>query len=45
MHHQEYMLNSNTVIIDCNKNKHDTVIHGNISIKKTNESINKTIRT
>ena len=25
---------------DCNKNKDDTVIHGNISNKKTNESIN-----
>ena len=33
------MLNSNTVITDCNKNKDDTVIHGNISNKETNESI------
>ena len=38
--HQEYMLNSNMVITDCNKNKDDTVIHGNINNKETNESIN-----
>ena len=38
--HQEYMLNSNMVIADCNKNKDDTVIHGNINTG-TNESINK----
>ena len=28
------------VITDCNKNKNDTVIHGNINNKETNESIN-----
>ena len=28
------------VINDCNKNKDDTVIHGNIKNKETNESIN-----
>ena len=38
--HQEYMLNYNIVITDCNKNKSDTVIHRNIKNKKTNESIN-----
>ena len=38
--HQKFMLNSNMVITDCNKNKDDIVIHGNINIKKTNESIN-----
>ena len=38
--HQEYMLNSNIVITDCNKNKGDTVIHRNIKNKKTNEGIN-----
>ena len=34
------MLNSNMLINDCNKNKDDTVIHGNIKNKETNESIN-----
>ena len=38
--HQEYMLNSNMVITGCNKNKDDTVIHGNTKNKETNESIN-----
>ena len=38
--HQEYMLNYNIVITDCNKNKGDTVIHRNIKNKKTNEGIN-----
>ena len=38
--HQEYMLNSHMVITDGNKNKDDTVIHGNIKNKETNESIN-----
>ena len=38
--HQEYMLNSNMVIIDCNKNKDCTVIHRNINDKEANESIN-----
>ena len=38
--HQEYMLNSNMSITNCNNNKDDTVIHGNISNKETNESIN-----
>ena len=28
------------VITDCNKNKDDTVIHGNVSNKEKNESIN-----
>ena len=32
------MLNSNMVITDCNKNKDDTVIHGNINNKETKES-------
>ena len=34
------MLNSNMVITDCNKNKDDTVIQGNIKNKEINESIN-----
>ena len=34
------MLNSNIVINNCNKNKDDTVIHGNVNNKGTNESIN-----
>ena len=34
--HQEYMLRSNMIIIDCNK-KNDTVIHGNVNDKETNE--------
>ena len=34
------MLNSNMVITDCNKNKDDTVIHGYIKNRETNESIN-----
>ena len=34
------MLNSNMVITDCDKNKDDTAIHGNINNKKANESIN-----
>ena len=38
--HQEYMLNSNTVITDCDKNKDDNAIHGNINDKEANESIN-----
>ena len=38
-HHQEYMLSSNMVITDCNKNKDDTVIHGNVNDKEKNESI------
>ena len=38
--HQEYMLNSNTVITDCDKNKDDNAIHGNINDKEVNESIN-----
>ena len=40
--HQEYMLNSKMVITDCDKNKDDTAIHGNINNKKANESINNT---
>ena len=36
--HQEYI--SNMVITDCNKNKDDTIIHGNINNKETNEIIN-----
>ena len=38
--HQDYMLNSNMVITDCDKNKDDTAIHGNINNKEANESIN-----
>ena len=38
--HQEYMSSSNMVITDCNKNKDDTVIHGNVNNKEKNESIN-----
>ena len=38
--HQEYMLNSNMVVIDCDKNKDDTAIHENINNKEVNESIN-----
>ena len=38
--HQEHMLSSNMVITDCNKNKNDTVIHGNVNNKEKNESIN-----
>ena len=37
--HQEYMLNSNMVITDCDKNKDDTAIHGNINNKKANERV------
>ena len=37
--HQECMLNSNTVITDCDKNKDDNAIHGNINDKEENESI------
>ena len=37
---KEYMLNSNMVITNCNKNKDDTVIHGDVNNKETNESIN-----
>ena len=29
-------INSNIVITDCNKNKDNTVIHGNINNKETN---------
>ena len=29
--HQEYMLNTDMVITDCNKNKDDSSIHGNIN--------------
>ena len=36
--HQEYI--SNMVITDCNKNKDDAIIHGNINNKETNEIIN-----
>ena len=43
-HHQEYMLNSNTVINECNKYKDDTVMHRNINNKETNESINNNDR-
>ena len=39
--HQEYMLSSNMVITDCNKNKDDTVIPRNVNNKEKNESINK----
>ena len=39
-HHQEYMLNSNMVTIDCDKNKDDTAIRRNINNKEANESIN-----
>ena len=28
------------VITDCNKNKNDTVIHGNVNNKEKNESVN-----
>ena len=38
--HQEYMSSSNMIINDCNKNKDDTVIHGNVNNKEKNESIN-----
>ena len=37
--HQEYMLNSDMVITDCNKNKDDTAMHRNINNKEANESI------
>ena len=43
-HHQEYMLNSNTVINECNKYKDDTAMHRNINKKETNESINNNDR-
>ena len=36
--HQEYMLNSNMSITDCDKNKDDTAIHGTINNKEANES-------
>ena len=36
--HQEYMLNSNMLITDCDKNKDDTAIHGTINNKEANES-------
>ena len=42
--HQKYMLNSNMVITDSNKNKEDTSIHGNVNSKEENESINKNDR-
>ena len=38
--HPEYMLNSNMVITNCNKNKDDTEIHGNLDNRETTESIN-----
>ena len=34
------MLSSNMVITGCNKNKDDTVIHGNVNNKEKSESIN-----
>ena len=43
--HQKYMLNSNMVITDSNKNKEDTSIHGNVNSKEENESINKNDRS
>ena len=37
--HPEYMLNSNMVITNSDKNTDDTAIHGNLNNKETTESI------
>lgn len=38
------MLNSNMVITNCNKNKDDTVIYGDVNNKETNESISNNVQ-